>query len=174
MKKLSIILLAFACTFISCKKSNDSYYFRCSIDGTARTFNVGTYAHKEVYGGQYAYQTGGFATSSTSGDWIGIYIDNTPSSDEITTGIYEDSSPDFTVLGTFTDGAAVIDYDAGTSMYEHAITYGHTITNHFKVTIQSIDGTSIKGTFSGDFYPEGNLDGTKKSITNGEFHLKWQ
>jgi hypothetical protein len=153
MKKVLLIALVFTCLFLSCKK---------------------TFAHKEVFGGQYAYQTGGFATSSISGDWIGIYIDNTPSSDEITTGTYEDSTPDFTVLGTFTDGTAVIDYDAGTSMYEHAITNGHTITNHFKVTIQSIDGTSIKGTFSGDFYPEGNLDGIKKSITNGEFHLKWQ
>lgn len=121
MKKILFITLATACTFLSCKKSNDSsYYFRCSIDGTARTFNVGTFAHKEDYGGQYAYQTGGFATSSTSGDWMGFYIDNTPSSDDIN------------------------------------------------------PGTSIKGTFSGDFYPEGNLDGIKKSITNGEFHLKWQ
>jgi hypothetical protein len=174
MKKLSLILLAFACTFLSCKKSNDSYYFRCHIDGAARTFNVGTYAHKEIENGITAYLTGGFATSSTSGDWIGIYIDNSSSSDDITTGVYEDSSPDFIVLGTFTDATATIDYESGTSMYEDAITYGHTITNHLKVTIQSIDGNTMKGTFSGDFYPDGNLNGTKKSITNGEFYLKWK
>jgi hypothetical protein len=174
MKKISLILLAFTCLFLSCKKNNDSYYFRCTIDGTPRTFNIGTYAHKEIENGQTAFLTGGFATSSTSGDWIGIYIDNSPSGDDITTGIYEDSSPDFTLLGTFTDGAAGIDYDSGTSMYEDAITYGHTITNHFKVTIQSIDDKAMKGTFSGDFFPEGDLEGVKKSITNGEFYLKWQ
>jgi len=174
MKKLSLILLAFACTFISCKKDKDSYYFRCNIDGTARTFNFSTYAHKETENGLTGYGTGGFATASMDGDWIGIWIDNDPSTDDIVAGVYEDSSPDFSVLGTFTDGAAGIDYESGTSIYEDAITYGHTIANHFKVTIQSIDGKTIKGTFSGDFYPNGNLDGTKKSITNGEFYLKWQ
>lgn len=174
MQKILFPALAFACFFISCKKDKDSYYFRCNIDGTARTFNIGTYAHKEEENGHTAYLTGGFATSQGSGDWLGIYIDNTPSDAEIGTGLYEDSSPDFTVLGTLTDDQAGIDYDAGTSMYEDAITYGHTIANHFKVTIEAIDNNTIRGTFSGDFFPEGNLDGTKKSITNGEFYLKWR
>lgn len=174
MKKIFLIALASACLFISCKKSNDSYYFRCTIDGTAKTFNFNPYAHEETENGITSYLTGGFATSSTSGDWMGIYIDNSASGDDIGSGLYEDSSPDFTVLATFTDAAAVIDYESGTSIYEDAITYGHTIANHLKVTIQSNDGKTMKGTFSGDFYPDGNLNGTKKSITNGEFYLKWQ
>jgi hypothetical protein len=50
---------------------------------------------------------------------------------------------------------------------------GVTIPNHFKVTISSIVGNAARGTFSGDYYADGDVQsGTKLTITNGDFYVK--
>ena len=176
MKRTYLLALALILLISSCKKDNDAYYIRCSIEGVARTFNVMTYPIKEPDPAtqRYGIGSGGLATSDTEGDWFGFWIDNIPSGDEIVAGTYTGTMADFGLLGTFTDATAGHDWYGGSSVEEDAVTYSVPIANHFTVTIQSIDGNSIKGTFSGDFYADGDPREAKKSITNGEFHLKFR
>jgi hypothetical protein len=177
MKKIYLLTLVLVSLFSSCKKDNDSYYIRCTIDGTAKTFNVGTYAHKDVdpaNAQNYGIGMGGFATSSDQDDWMGFWIDNIPSGDEIVAGAYDHTSADFDLLATYSNESAAFDYASGSSVDEDAVTYAVTITNHFKLTILSIDNNTIKGTFSGDFYDDGDPRNSKKSVTNGEFYLKFK
>ena len=177
MRKTWIFALSLTCLISSCKKNNDSYYIRCTIDGTAKTFNVGTYAHNDIDPSNskiYGIGMGGFATNSDQDDWLGFWIDNVPSENEIVAGAYDHTSADFDLLATYSNESAAFDYASGSSVDEDAVTYAVTITNHFKLTILSIDNNTIKGTFSGDFYDEGDPRNSKKSVTNGEFYLKFK
>lgn len=175
MKKIFLLTLILVTLLSSCKKSNDSYYIRCTIDGIARTFNVQTFAHHETdpTSGRKGIGMGGLATSDPAGDWFGFWVDNIPSGNEIAPGTYTGTMADFGLLGTFTDATAGHDWYGGSSVEEDAVTYSAPIANHFTLTIQSIDG-AIKGTFSGDFYNDGDPRESKKSVTNGEFYLKFR
>jgi hypothetical protein len=177
MKKIVVSALILFSLLCACKKNNDSYYIRCTINGVARTFNVNTYAHHETdpVSQRKGIGMGGHATSDLEGDWFGFWVDNIPSGNAIIAGTYTGTMTDFGLLGTFTDDAAGFDWYGGSSVEEDAVTYGVTISNHFTLTIQSIDGKAIRGTFSGDFYADGDVqNGAKKSITNGEFYLKFK
>lgn len=174
MKNTYLFILLFVSLFYSCKKDNDTYYIRCNIDGTARTFTSLSYAHKESQNGITAIGMGAFASSDTEGDWFGFYIDNSPGGDEIVAGTYDHTSADFDLLATHSNEGAGFDYGSGSTIDEDAVTYGVTIANHFRLVIQSIDGNTIKGTFSGDFYADHDPRNAKKSVTNGEFNLKFK
>lgn len=174
MRKTLILSLTLAAFLLSCKKDNSSYYIRCTIDGTARTFNVNTFARKETDPASQntVIGMGGFATSDYEGEWFGFMIDNIPSGDPIIAGSYDHTSADFDMLATFSSEATGMEYMSGSSVDEDAIAYAVTINNHFRMTIESIDGSTIKGTFSGDYYDQGDPRENKKSVTNGEFYLK--
>ena len=43
-----------------------------------------------------------------------------------------------------------------------------------KIVITAIDSSTVKGTFSGDFYYMGDISGAKKTITNGDFYVPWK
>jgi hypothetical protein len=176
MKKIFFLAFILATLFYSCKKNNDSYYIRCNIDGVSRNFSVQTFAHHETDPGtgRKGIGMGGLATSDVEGDWFGFWVDNIPSGNEIKPGSYTGTMADFGLLGTFTDATAGHDWYGGTSLEEDAVTYSVPITNHFTLNIQSIDGSAIRGTFSGDFYNDGDPRSTKKSVTNGEFYLKFK
>lgn len=176
MRKSFLLSLAFFAFLLSCKKNNDSYYIRCTIDGTAKTFNVQTFAHKETDPASQkdGIGMGGFATQNTDDDWFGFWIDNIPSDNPIVAGTYDHTSVDFDMLATYSNEGTGMDFESGSSVDEDAITYAVTIANHFRLTIQSIDGSTIKGTFSGDFYDQGDPRESKKSVTNGEFYLKFR
>jgi hypothetical protein len=175
MKKILLSTLVLFGLLCACKKDNESYYLRCNIDGVARTFNVMKFARQETdpASGRKGIGIGGLATSDSDGDWFGFWLDNIPSGNEIVAGTYTGTSADFGLLGTFTDAAAGHDWYGGSSVEEDAVTYGVTITSHFTVTVQQVDGKTYKGTFSGDFYADGDPREAKKSITNGEFYLKF-
>lgn len=175
MKRIAYLCLALGLLLSACKKDSANYYLRCHIDGVARTFNVACFAATDVDPGSGArvLLTTGFATSDTEKDWIGFWIDNSGSLNDIVAGTYTGTGTDFTLLGTHTD-ANGHDFEAGTSAEENAVNYSTPIANHFTVTIQSIDDKTIKGTFSGDFYRDADPREAKKSVTNGEFYLKFQ
>ena len=78
------------------------------------------------------------------------------------------------MLSTFQNVANGNEYESGQTVADDAATNNSTIANHFKVNITSIDGKTAKGTFSGDFYQDGDVTRNKISITNGEFYVKFQ
>ena len=68
-----------------------------------------------------------------------------------------------------------MEYEAGQTMADNAVAYNVTIAHHFKLNIISMDNKTIKGTFSGDYFQDGDVQsGTRLNITNGDFYVKFQ
>lgn len=160
---------------ISCNKSNSgstSYHVTATIDGKNETFNVSPAATRTYIGGATYIAVSGLATSSPTGGMLELGLSNNPGGPAIKAGTYSDTSSVFTLNGIYQVSTSE-QYAAGS-----IVVFGTTggvnppITNHFKLVITSIDSTSIKGTFSGDYYAGGSTAGAKKTITNGDFYAK--
>jgi len=174
MKKIFTLSLCLAIISISCKKSGSggstsSYYMKATIDGTAKTFNVDALGQKFTSGGvTFIGASGNVTTPTSSLEGMGITINNSPSQKPIVAGTYsETASPDFAAGAVYNPGSATIVY--GTGLYP--------TTNPLKIIITAIDNSTIKGTFSGDFYYSNSstqqIGPTKKTVTNGEFYVKF-
>jgi hypothetical protein len=174
MKTICLSLLI-ALTFFSCKKDNTdtTYGIKCNINGVPKTFNIQMRAQRELDNGYKSVSFIGLNNSSSE-EYLGGMVLNIPSQKEITAGTYTDASSEFEVLFTYSLSYSGPDYEAGSSLYEYAQYRGVTVSNPLKLTITSISNDVIKGTFSGDFYIDANPDNEKKSITNGEFAVKFQ
>lgn len=176
MKIHSIIAILALTILFSCQKNTSSesnYHVSFTVDGKAVNYTGYVGATFDTASG-YIDLTALGANSSTSYDnYFGFYLDNYSGAKSITTGQYVDASTDFTLLGNYTIGG--VEYDAGQTVATDAITNNVTIANHFKVNITSLDRNTIKGTFSGDFFKNGDMSNISKvSITNGDFYLKLQ
>ena len=171
MKKI-ILSMALISVFLSCKKSNSSYsgyHITASVDGSGKTFNTAPVATKLTNMGVTQITLDGFTTAG--GESVSMIIDNAPSGKPIAPGTYIDTTGDFDVALFYTQNITTA-YAAGSS-----ITAGATaaIQNHMKIVITSIDTTtSIKGSFSGDVYLNGDPTAAKKTFTNGDFYLKFR
>ena len=175
MKKLCFLLLVPVILFLSCNKGNDdNFYFRFKVDGTEKNYTNYIVAHMEdLGGGDFELTILGAPNSNSFDDYLGFYINNSPGGGAITTGQYNDNSTTRVVLSTY--GKGNIGYEAGTTMYDEGIANNVTIANHFTVNITELNTSgNARGTFSGDYYPDGDIHGSKISITNGEFHVKFQ
>src|SRR5258708_15934658 len=122
-----------------------------TIGGTAKTFNVvAPVASKQTSGGQTIITVTGAASTST-GEAMILEIDNGSSSKDIIAGTYADTTANFGVGATYSVNQT--GYACGTAVVAGASV---TIKNHFKIVISSIDATTIKGTFSGDLFANGD------------------
>ena len=123
--------------------------------------------------GYYTLEILGANSSTSFNDYLGFYLDNFPAGGNITAGQYEDNSTSYTLLTTYANNG--IDFEAGQSVAQDAVAYNVTIANHFKVNITAMDDKTAKGTFSGDYYEDGDVQsGTKLTITNGDFFVRFQ
>ena len=168
MKKI-VLFMALIGALVSCKKSNSSsgYHVTASADGTGKAFNTAPVATKATNTGATQITVDGFATGA--GESISLIIDNFPSGKPIVAGTYTDTTSDFDVALFYTQNLSA-GYAGGTS-----VTAGATVSNHVKIVITSIDTTStIKGTFSGDVFLNGDVTAAKKTFTNGDFFVKFQ
>jgi hypothetical protein len=174
MKTICLSLLI-ALTFFSCKKDNTetTYGIKCNINGVPKTFNILMNALREEDNGFKGVFIQGMNNGSSEEYFAGM-ISNMPSLKEIAAGTYTDASTDYELLFTYALGFSGPEYEAGRTLYEEAQYRGVSISNPLKVTITSISNDVIKGTFNGDFYFEADPNAEKKSITNGEFALKFQ
>jgi hypothetical protein len=175
MKKIFLIPAFFLLLLISCKKDgqDQNYYVRFSADGVSKSFTGYVFAHEEVISGYTTLAVNGATSPTSFDDYMGFYIDNFPTAAAILPGIYLDNSPDYTLLSTYNING--LEYEAGETVAENAINDGITIANHFTVNITEKTSTTIRGTFSGDFYFEADVqNGDKITITNGEFYAKFQ
>lgn len=173
MKKISILSLVLIGLFLSCKKSNSgpssSYHMTATVNGTAKTFNIGTIATKITNGNVTLITITGFG-STTTGEALTVTIDNGFGASTIGAGTYSDTTAKFDVGGTYLISAGQ-QFVAGTSVVQ---TMGAVITNHLKLIITAMDSQTIRGTFSGDYYYNGDPTSSKKTITNGDFYAKFQ
>ena len=174
MKKIFILSIFLAALSSSCKKSSSgggasTYYIKASMDGVAKTFNVGAMAVKFSSSGITSLSIVGSVSSAANLEGINIGINNSPSSKPIVAGTYsETSTTDFATGAVYNPGSATIVYGAG--IYPSP-------TNPLTVIITAIDNNTVKGTFSGDFYYENTstaqIGPAKKTFTNGSFYVKF-
>jgi hypothetical protein len=176
MKKLLILtLLAFTLVgFLSCNKENDDDGFiRFKVNGSQKEYTGYVVAHVDVVSGTSTLTILGSTSANNFNDYMGIFIANDPSGDDINPGIYEDLSGDFTVLTTYSNGGT--EYEAGQSIAEDAAANSISIPVHFNTIISSMSNETISGSFSGSYYANGDVEnGTRLDITEGQFHAKFQ
>ena len=104
-----------------------------------------------------------------------ISLDNSSANGKpIVAGTYTDTSANGYHVGfTYTTGSQA-QYMGGTEMAGDAASAQVTIKHHLKIVITAIDGTSIKGTFSGDLFPGKDVTASPMTMTSGDFYLKLQ
>lgn len=175
MKKITLLVLAVCSLLASCKKNTDAtYYVKFSVNGNSKEYTGHVFAHTDFAGGFTTLTILGSTSSISYDNFFGMYIGNFPSGNPIGPGEYKDTSGNFTVLATYVNNGTE-EYEAGSSMAEDAVSYGVVIPNHFKMNITEQNSETTRGTFSGDFFQDGNVQtGTRISITNGEFYAKYQ
>jgi len=175
MKKNLFLATALVVAFASCKKSNstpDSPHITFTVDGTSKTFNTGLTANKYV-GSQESIIIAGL-TSLTGGEAFTLIL-GASGSNSITVKTYVYTDAGFSFDATYASGVGgSTNYEAGSTFSQSASHIGQTVTNNMVLHITAIDAVSIKGTFSGDFYLDGDATQSKKSITNGDFYAKFQ
>lgn len=171
MKKIHLLCLAALCLFLSCKKdkSDDtSYHLTCKIDGASRTFG------SLLFGVQVVEETGpALVVTSKTGmaedaDGFMLMIGRTEGTINATT--YTDVQENVTIYGLHYEASSDITYQNGTDVRAEADRYDRTIANPFRIVITAIDDKAVRGTFSGDLYPDGEIDGTIKTVTEGSFY----
>ena len=175
MKKLTIFFILAIALFISCQKNkpnDDNYYLKFKIDGVDKNYSGYAVFNRDTIAGYITLTIIGANSATSYDDYMGIYLDNSPAGGTIGTGQYDDVSSTYTLLTTHAKNG--VDFEAGQSVAEDAAFYNVSLANHFKVNISSMDGQTARGTFGGDYYADGDVQaGTKLSITNGEFFVKF-
>lgn len=175
MKKICLVLLLPIIFVLSCSKNNDdNYHFSFVVNGVAKSYTGYTAAHLEdLGGGDFELMILGATSATSYDDYLGIYINNSPGGGTITAGQYNDNMPNRVVLSTYENGTLA--YEAGHTVAEQAVVHNVTIANHFTVNITELNTSgAARGTFSGDYYVDGDPRGAKVSITNGQFYVKFQ
>lgn len=173
MKKLCIVI-AIVLLF-SCKKEDTeaNYHVSFTADGVNKTYTGHVLGHLDTTAGYVELTILGANAATSFDNYLGIYLNNYPGGNSIASGEYKDNVTNFTLLTTYANNGK--EYEAGQTVAENAEQYNRPIANRFKVNITSLDGNTAKGTFSGDYYLEGDVQtGTKISVTNGDFFVKMQ
>jgi hypothetical protein len=173
MKRVFILLVASFSLLASCKKSSSSPYFMtAAVAGTAKTFNNALVATDQTNLGITTISIVGVA-STTTGESIEITLDNALSGNAIVPGTYTDTSSYFDVEAAYFLNPSTA-YTAGSAVAGLAAGVSITIVNHFKIVITSLTSTAVKGTFSGDFFADGDPTGVSVTILNGSFDGNFQ
>ena len=173
MKKL-FAALVIVC-FFSCKKEHSAdtnYHVSFAVNGVTKNYTGHVLAHADTTSGYVEFTILGTNTMTSTDDYLGIYLNNDPGGSNIASGQYQDAATSYTLLTTYQNSGR--EYEAGQTVAQDAATDNITIANHFKVIITSMDKNTTRGTFSGDYYENGDVQGTKISITNGEFYAPIQ
>lgn len=175
MKRNHLFVFLVLSLLVGCKKESEDeeYYLSFMANGVEKRYTGYVTAGEEVTAGYTTLIVVGSVSATSTNDNLGIYINNDPGLRGIGTGEYTDASTNFTVLTTHARNG--FDYEAGQTVAMDAVYYGVTIPNRFKVTITQRDGDKIRGTFSGDYYEDGDVRfGEKITITNGQFYARLQ
>lgn len=197
MKRLLQILLPMALLFSACTKEKSveegtntpnpgpgnpgnpggpgntpTYFIKCKIAGTAKTFHEGALAITETDNGETATIVGGKANSDPQDTESFSFL--IASTSALSPGTYkvDNISGSYQMVVTYTpNGASAVPLLTGT---------GIPLGNPFRINITSVNATEIAGTFSGTLFeidinnpnPSPNLP--QKAVTDGEFKVKFQ
>lgn len=178
-KLVGSILFLVAITFVSCEKEKDNqrqqdnnYHFTFTVNGAKKSFTGYIAAHTDTTNGIVELIVLGAPSVTSQDNYLGFYLSNDPGKGNIGTGQYLGTATNYTLLSTYALNA--VEYESGQTMEMEAISNNVTIVNHFKVNITSMDKTTIRGTFSGDYFADGDVkNGAKLTITDGDFYVKF-
>lgn len=173
------VILAFAaiCLLAACKKDNssssDSLHITTTISGTAKTFNVSPIATKMVAMGFSGVTVTGLAAASATAEFLSFNIGSVSLSHPIIAGTYTDTSTVFAISAVYRTDLSM-QYIGNNEITKEALRVGSPVVNHLKIVITSIDSAAIKGTFSGDLLLNGKAGQPAKTLTNGDFFVKFK
>jgi hypothetical protein len=178
VKKVPFLIAVSLGLLLSCKKnsgSSNSYHFTATIDGKAQTFNVTPLATRiSAYGATEIAIEGFNGTGASNVQALSIgWTATPPSTTKFGTGAWSDTSQNYSTIGTYVVSTSE-QYVSGSGVTGVATLSGTKGINDLKIVITSMDSTAVKGTFSGDFYLMGDITGTKRTITNGDFYVAWK
>ena len=163
MRKI-IVFASLVLLLMSCKKNSDdngaiaANSIQANIGGTTYNFNVSAKAIKMDGTGYHFISIAGADANSATANVIGIIANSNVA---VTTGTYnENDAVNFGSLSYSVNISSGNTYtDAGST------------TNPVIVTITSLTGTSVQGTFKGDIYLGSSTSGTKKVVADGKFNV---
>ncbi len=174
MRKIFIFSIAAIALFASCKKSNPSIPagISATFNDTSKDFSHQPYATMSHLTGNAVIQIIG---TTATGQNIIISISNNLGGaiDSIVAGTYSDTSTRFSIeveFFGFLSGSILHDYLGGTFV-DGSEGHGIPATNHMVIKITSITSNSIKGTFSGNVYMNGDTSSAALSVTNASFNV---
>lgn len=174
--RIRLLLTILAYSFVvSCKKTSsgpETYHFNATIDGQAQTFTNPVAVTWGISVNVTEDNFEGFTQAYTANPTLRLMWTNTSPGTSLGVGTWSDTSKNYNISGSYLV-TPYEGYGAGTNLAATADTSGVKITNHLKIIITSMDGTSVRGTFSGDFYYLNEPFAAKKTIT-GEFWLPWK
>ena len=186
MKRQLILAALVIGILFSCKKSNSSgsgpaisgasstYHLTCVIDGKATTFNAKVLGTRIIDANVTQVSVLGYTGESGSNiQSLGLTWTNTSADATFGMGTWTDTSTKYSVAGVY-DITSTDAFESGTNATGQAFRDGKQITNHLKITYTLVDSSTLKGTFSGDFYDMGLIPGVKKTITDGDFWVQWK
>lgn len=150
--------------------NNPTYFIKCKIGGTAKTFHEGALAITEEDNGETATIVGGKAnTDPNDTESFSFLIASTSA---LSPGTYkvDNVSGAYEMIVTYTpNGTTALPLLTGT---------GIPLGTPFRITITSISATEIAGTFSGSLFEidiaNPSPTPTQKAVTDGEFKVKFQ
>ena len=174
-KHLLLTILVFN-FLVACKKngspSADSYHFSATIDGQAYTYIKPVALTAGISVHVIEDNLEGFSEIDTVNPTIRLMWRNISANTIFGVGTWSDTSTNYEITGAYLV-TPYEGYGAGNFVAALAADSGVHITNHLTIIVTAMDGTSVKGTFSGDFYYEATPTVAKKTIT-GDFYLPWK
>ena len=178
LKKTLLFSALLVCAFVSCKKNNSAssggnYHFTATIDGKAQTFNVSPLAVRVTNSGVSLIGIEGFTSASSTTQVLAVsWTNNPPNSAAFTVGTYSDTASKYAIGGNYNPSTTEA-YVSGSGI-ESGATTNIPFANRLKIVITAVDSTTVRGTFSGVFYLNGDLTQAKKTITDGDFYVPWK
>lgn len=163
--------------FSSCQKETSkvvdtNYHITCKVDGQAASFNVGATAYHIDSLGQTIIAIAGADAATTSPKILSLAIISLEPGTAITAREYIDTSAVFGIGSDYVVQNGIEEYVSGYDLPAIAQENNVTLANHLKITIREITDITIRGTFSGDYYLNQDINSTKKTITDGDFYVK--
>lgn len=172
MKTIILVGMAVLLFFSACKKKSTSppYYITFNANGVYRSFTGYVGAKNGTLTGYVTVTLSGADSATSVSNLFTLYLDNYNGGAPLVAGQYHDTDTTTTLLVSYTSNG--VQYEAGQDEAAAAVANNVTIAHHFILNIKTITTNAISGTFSGDFYANGDVvAGAKISVTNGSFNM---
>ncbi len=165
IKNLPVLIIVLA--FCACKKSaapptGSANFMTADINDTSQTFNTVVLAKNVPVSSGYLLAIACASTNTSAADVLSVSIDGMK---PITTGTFTanfSGTPDFLPSMAFQHG--------DTTAYQEDVSGSHPIT----VTITSLTGTNVQGTFNGTLTLANGSGAFVKKVTNGKFNIDFR